>query len=217
MKKYPTTTQSDLKSVLITEAGLYEPPEAVEWHDCAIAFYWEGVEEGLDGDIVFEPGYYMWNDHTILNWKTMTPEFDFVYLMQATGDRLDENGLPKYPELHRLCDKGVVVRRLGREHENGGPRPTFENRDEHVFIIDVPGKVRISGEEFHFISVKHEWMYLYDKENSVAYPIIPKVVYDTGVYDTNWFNAVLEDHNDLEFVSNIEGATIESIYNREPV
>ena len=150
-KKFPTTTQSDLKWVLMTESGLYEPPAAVEWSDCAIAFYWEGVEEDLDGDICFEQGYYMWNDHTILNWKTMNPEFDFVYLIQATGERANEDGTPKFPELYRMCDKGVVVRKLSRKHENGGSRPTFENRsDGYVFIIDVPGKVRISGEEFFF-------------------------------------------------------------------
>lgn len=150
VNKYPNTTQAELKQLLMEEAGLYTPPKPIEWSDCAIAFYWEGVEEDLDGDIVFDPGYYMWNDHTILNWKTMTPEFDFVYLIQATGERVDEGGIPKYPDLYRFCDKGVVVRKLSREHENGGPRPTYENRSNYVFIVDVPGKVRISGEEFHF-------------------------------------------------------------------
>ena len=150
MNKYPNTTRGWLKQLLMEEAGLYTHPEPIEWHDCAIAFYWEGVEEDLDGDIYFEPGYYLWNEHTILNWKTMTPEFDFVYLIKATGERVNEDGTPKFPELYRLCDKGVVVRKLSREHESGRPRPSYENRSNECFIIDVPGKVRISGEEFHF-------------------------------------------------------------------
>ena len=215
MESYPNTTPAYMKEILMNQAGLSTTPESIEWSNCAIAFYWEGTEEILEDDIVFDPGFYLWNDHTVLNWRTMTSEFDVVYLMQATGDRLADSGLPKNQDLYRMCDKGVVVRRLRREHESGGPRPAFENRsDGYVFIIDVPGKVRISGEEFHFMPLKHPWMYLYDRENSVAYPIIPKVEYDAGAYDTNWLNRVLEDHNELAFVDNVGGATIKSIYNR---
>ncbi len=150
MSKFPNFTARDLLWVIMSPAGIEVKTHSVEWSDCAIAFYWEAVEEDLDGDIYFEPGYYMWNDHTILNWKTMTPEFDFVYLIEATGERVKEDGTPKFPELYRMCDKGVVVRKLSREHESGGTRPTYENRGNECFIIDVPGKVRISGEEFHF-------------------------------------------------------------------
>ena len=150
MNKYPTLNAYELRRSIMTYAGIEVKTHSVEWSDCAIAFYWEEVEEDLDGDIYFEPGYYMWNEHTILNWKTMTPEFDFVYLIEATGERVKEDGTPKCPELYRLCDKGVVVRKLSREHESGRPRPPYENRSNECFIIDVPGKVRISGEEFHF-------------------------------------------------------------------
>ena len=208
MEAYPDTTPAYMKEILMNQAGLSTTPESIEWSNCAIAFYWEGTEEILEDDIVFEPGDYLWNPHTILNWKTGEQEFDVLYLLRA-------NAQPQHPELYRSCDKGVVVRRLSRTHEDGGPRPTFENRsDSYVFIIDVPGKVRISGEEFHFKPLKHAWMYLYDQENEIAYPIIPKVEYDAGTYDTNWLNRVLEDHNDLAFVANVGGATIKSIYNR---
>lgn len=208
LKKYPDTRQEQLLRIILSEAGLIDPPQPIEWGNCAIAFYWEGTEEELEDDIYFEPGHYLWNEHTLLNWQTMAPEFDFVYLMKATDGNFLENGKLRFPELYRMCDKGVVVRRLRREHESGGPRPSFENRDEYVFIVDVPGKVRISGEEFHFIPPKYEWMYLYSKKDSVAYPVIPKIEYDSGSYDPNWLTRLLEDFSDLDFVHNIGGATI---------
>jgi hypothetical protein len=155
MLAYPDCTPKNLLRVIVAQAGLVEIQEPVVWENCAIAFYWEGVEEDLYGDVCFEPGYYMWNEHTMLNWKTEVPEFDFVYLMLAHEGQLKEDGTPTNPELYRICDKGVVVRKICREHGNGGPRPAFENRsDGYVFIIDVPGKVRINGEEFHFLAAE---------------------------------------------------------------
>lgn len=126
------------------------------WYNCALGFYWEGVEEILDTDIVFEPGYYMWNEHVLRNWKTMAPEFDFIYLIQATGERLKKDGTPRIPHLYRYCPNGVVVRKLRKEHECGGSRPSYENRGGYVHIINVPEAVTISGEEFRFITTGKE-------------------------------------------------------------
>lgn len=152
LNKYPNTTQEELKQLLMEEAGLYTPPKPIEWSDCTIEFNFDPVGVLISNDVTeiyFEPGWYMWNTHTILNWKTMTSEFDFIYLIQATGERLKEDGTPHYPELYKKCDKGVVVRKLPRE--KGELRQAYESKHKDAFIIDVPGKVRISGEEFHFL------------------------------------------------------------------
>ena len=125
------------------------------WHECnAIGFHWDGKEDITETDIVFEPGYYMWNTHCILNWKTGNDEYDFIYLIQATGDRLKEDGTPKAPELYRHCPKGVVVSHFNSPSEvsDMSKHPVTLISKHPVTIIEVPGAVKINGEEFHFIA-----------------------------------------------------------------
>ena len=123
----------------------------ITWENCAIGFYFNGTIRELEGDIRFEPGYYLWNAHTILDWETATPVFDFVYLMKAEGKRLKEDGTPVHPNLYKECKNGIVVRKLPKLSA-GKERPPFENRDEDVFMLDIPEKLQIHGEEFHWVS-----------------------------------------------------------------
>ncbi len=132
----------------------------VLWGPCAIAFDFNPStlvnemdikdQDIKPGDLFFEPGFYMFNDHTVLNWKTQTPVFDFVYLIMAEGSRCKEDGTPKLPELYRMCDKGVVVRKLSLLDEDGNERPSYRNYNNDVFVVAAPDGVRINGYEFHF-------------------------------------------------------------------
>ena len=80
----------------------------------------------------------------------MTPVFDFVYLIKAVDFRCKEDGTPKFPELFRMCDKGVVVRKLCLLDEDGNERFSYRNYDNNVFVVAAPSGVTINGEEFHF-------------------------------------------------------------------
>ena len=50
LAKYPDTTQEQLLRIILSEAGLVDYLQPIEWGNCAIAFYWEGVEEELEDD-----------------------------------------------------------------------------------------------------------------------------------------------------------------------
>jgi hypothetical protein len=152
LEKFPDTTPEYLKRALFNEAGLRMLNPTLAWSDCAVGFYFEGVEEELEGDIVFEPGHYMWNPHSILNWETGESIIDVLYLMEPDDRHKDEEGNLIAPEVWRHCPKGIVVRKLSKEHENGGSRPHFESRSNgYVFIVAEFGEVWISGEEFNFV------------------------------------------------------------------
>ena len=125
----------------------------IMWEPCAVAFDFNPSTHVNEkpGDLFFEPGFYMFNDHTILNWKTLTPTFDFVYLIKAEGDRCKEDGTPIQPELYRKCDKGVVVRKLSLLNKDGNQRRSCSFMGAYnVFVVAAPDGVTINGEEFHF-------------------------------------------------------------------
>lgn len=119
------------------------------WKNCAIGFYLQGVEEKLEGDIYYPPGKYAFNMHTMLDFESMTHINDVWYVM-TPDERHYTTGTNTlgYPSIWLDCPKGITVRKLPKEHENGGERPHFENRNEFVFICSVPNEIWIHGEEF---------------------------------------------------------------------
>ena len=152
VEKFPYITYELLRRAMLNKAGFRFVSPTLAWRDCAVGFYFDGVEEELEDDIVFEPGHYMWNPHSILNWETGESIIDVLYLMEPADRHKDEKGNLIAPEVWRHCPKGIVVRKLSKEHENGGKRPHFESRsDGYVFIVAEFGEVWISGEEFNFV------------------------------------------------------------------
>ena len=122
-------------------------PEKVTWNTCAVAFYLEGVEEKLEGDIYFPPGKYMFNMHTMLEWETMTHMNDVWYIMSPEKRHYEGEELA-HPAIWRDFPEGITVREISMNHEDGSTRPYFENRDEYVFICLVPDYITIDGNEF---------------------------------------------------------------------
>ena len=119
------------------------------WEDCAIGFYLQGVEDKLEGDIYFPPGKYAFNMHTVLDFDSMTHINDVWYIM-VPDERHYKDGSDSelaYPGMWLDCPEGITIRKLAKEHENGGERPHFENRNGFVFICAVPNQIRIHGEE----------------------------------------------------------------------
>ena len=119
------------------------------WESGGVAFYFDGSDYDLEDDIYFEPGYYKWNAHVVLDWSSNTQIYDVVYLMELPEDGMGENGQikPDWSPYYRKCDKGVVVRKLPNI-TGDDRRPPFVNRDNSVFILDIPGTLHINGEEF---------------------------------------------------------------------
>lgn len=136
---------SNNKEYNVVDIGL---SKSVTWENCAIAFYLEGVEEKVDTDIVFPPGKYAFNMHTLLDWDTMT-HINNVWYLLSPDERHYKDGKLAHPAMWREFPEGITVRKISKLDSNGNTRPYFENRsDGFVFICAVPDKITINGEEF---------------------------------------------------------------------
>ena len=118
------------------------------WDKCRISINWQGVPDKSEDDIHFPPGYYMWNPHCVLNWRTGINEFDIAYIIPLTDDNKKDDGSPlKDASIYRHCPNGVVV----RKHPSGWDYRPLEKLNG-IFYLDVPNRLKIDWNEFHWIS-----------------------------------------------------------------
>ena len=131
------------KEQLLKEVTEKDTSHRKVWEKCLIGIFWNGVENVTEEDIVFPPGHYIFNSHTVYNWKTREYEMDVLYIIPMEASDMSE----EHSDIYRLCPNGVVVRKL--QTREGA----FVFGDTYLpsippYVLNVPKYVHINWNEF---------------------------------------------------------------------